>query len=67
MKDSMGELTFTIIIIVAAGLILAFVGGMLNSEDEDSIFGRIRKWWDNTDAQVFNEKVEHDFIIIENI
>ncbi len=41
MKDSMGELNFTIIIIVAAGLILAFLVAFL-----PKIFDNIQNKWD---------------------
>ncbi|HPE14284.1 MAG TPA: hypothetical protein PLT65_00400 [Bacilli bacterium] len=59
MKDSMGELTFTIIIIVAAGLILAFVTAMLS--DDSGLFSKIKGWWDNTEAY------NYDSSMIENI
>lgn len=56
MKDSMGELNFTIIIIVAAGLILAFLVAFL-----PKIFDNIEnKWEDN--SQTYNYIIEKENI-----
>ena len=62
MKDSMGELTFTIIIIVAAALILAFVTSMLS--DDGGLFSRVKKWWDKSET---SEAYNYDSSMIENI
>jgi len=54
MKDSMGELNFTIIIIVAAAAILAFLMPFLGD-----IFDNITdRWNDNIDEYGYNYVIE---------
>jgi len=46
MKEAMGETTFTIIVIVAAALILAALRLILGNEN-GGILGNIKKAWNN--------------------
>jgi len=57
MKDAMGETTFTIIIIVAAGIIIVALRAILGN-DNKGILGDIKKKWSSqiNNAQTYNDK-----------
>jgi len=57
MKDAMGETTFTIIIIVAAGIIIVALRAILGDANK-GILGDIKKKWSGQigNAQTYNDK-----------
>lgn len=61
MKDAMGETTFTIIIIVAAGLILAFVTTFL-----PTIINKIKAKWTNQISYNINVETNADELTVGN-
>jgi len=57
MKDAMGETTFTIIIIVAAGIIIVALRAILGNENR-GIMKQIKDKWGGqiNNAQTYNDK-----------